>query len=117
MALNIKAALLSGLVCPGLGQLACKAWVKGLAMLIPAVVIVFVVLRQAVDVANQLSQRILNGDMAPNIAQITAELHKAISPEQSQTMSIMLAVFLLIWLVSVIDGLMLETSKPNTGSQ
>lgn len=109
--MNIKAALLSGLVCPGLGQLSEKLWLKGLAMMIPAIAITVIILKQVYEAANIIAQRIVSGEIAPNLLQVQAEVHKAISQDQSQTMSILLAVFVLIWLVSVIDGLMIDKTK------
>jgi len=99
---STKAALLSGLVFPGIGQ-----WYqgrRGLALLfaLPALVAGYVYLNHSLDEANAIAGQILSGATALDPAAIEARLESQPTP-----LSVVLCgvVFLVCWVGSVVEAL------------
>jgi hypothetical protein len=100
---SMKAALLSGLVFPGVGQ-----WYqgrRGLALLfaLPALVAGYVYLNHSLDEANALAGQILSGTMPLDPAAIEARMEAQPTP---LSVTLCAVVFVVCWVGSVIEALM-----------
>jgi len=100
---STKAALLSGLVFPGVGQ-----WYQrrlGLALLfaVPALVAGYVYLNHSLDEANAIAGQLLSGAVALDPAALEAKLASEPTP-LSVTLSGV--VFLVCWVGSIAEALL-----------
>jgi hypothetical protein len=99
---STKAALLSGLVFPGVGQ-----WFqgrRGMALLfaLPALVAGYAYLNHSLDEANALAGQIMSGAVALDPAALEAKLENQPTPLWVTLCGV---VFLLCWVGSVIEAL------------
>jgi hypothetical protein len=100
---STKAALLSGLVFPGIGQ-----WYQrrlGLAVLfaLPALVAGYVYLNHSLDEANAIASQVLSGAMPLDPAAIEARLEGQPTP---LSVTLCGVVFLVCWVGSVVEALL-----------
>jgi hypothetical protein len=100
---STKAALLSGLVFPGVGQWYERR--RGLALLfaVPALVAGYVYLNHSLDEANAIAGQILSGAVALDPAAIAAKLENQPTP---LSMTLCGVVFVACWVGSVIEALL-----------
>jgi hypothetical protein len=103
---SMKAALLSGLVFPGVGQ-----WYqhrRGIALLfaLPALVAGYVYLNHSLDEANAIAGQILSGAVALDPAAIAAKLENQPTP---LSMTLCGVVFVVCWVGSVLEALVRKT--------
>jgi hypothetical protein len=104
-----KAALLSGLVFPGIGQWYLRR--PGLALLfaLPALLAGYVYLNHALDEANALAGQLLSGAVALDPAAIEARLANQPTPPSVTLCGV---VFLVCWVGSVAEALLRKTPPP-----
>jgi hypothetical protein len=97
-----KAALLSALIFPGVGQLVLRHYLRGVSLVLIAGTafsfVVSVVIRQAQDVLD----RAMRGEIATDMSSIAAQLETG--GQSSAVGNIALLVFLLCWLVGIVDA-------------
>lgn len=100
---STKAALLSGLVFPGLGHLVLKRYLRGVTLIVVAFVATWMLVAGTVHRAMEVVDRIESGEVAPE----TGEIEKAIADSASNTgfpvEDVSLGVFLVAWLVGIAD--------------
>lgn len=101
MKLATKAALLSGLVCPGSGLFLLKKYWLGLAFMIPALGALTYIMSFAVQVATSLAERIQSGQLPLNSATLSAEINTALTGEGTALYSLAKIVFMISWLLSI----------------
>lgn len=106
MKASIRAALLSGLVFPGLGQFTLRRPKRALAFLAPALVAVFYLGGQVLAQANAVVAKIQDGSMDMDVQRIS-EMVAAAPPGADETsMTIASAVCIVCWAGSVLDALL-----------
>ncbi|MGA2332077.1 MAG: DUF6677 family protein [Syntrophales bacterium] len=103
MKIAIKAALLSGLVFPGLGHIYLKRYRRGLAILIPVLLCLGIIIRTVVVSALESLKAIESGggiadmETVSNLARIDS-VHSGIN------LNFILLFVLCCWLFSVVDA-------------
>lgn len=116
MSKALKAALLSGLVFPGIGHFVVKKPLKAALVMGVSIVCVYVMVAAAVDVAQELSLKIQTGEIPLDINSIS----QAVSEQQSQGRSVSgrwpPLLLLIAWLFGIIDsyreGRVLDKAAP-----
>jgi hypothetical protein len=97
---NIKAALLSALVLPGLGQLYKGCKLKGVILI--SLVNIFLLIALAYVLKGASRILVVTGDTGkPDIAQVLADLQRE-TPEARW----LLGVFFIIWTYGIVDALL-----------
>ncbi len=117
MSKALKAALLSGLVFPGIGHFVVKKPLKAALVMGVSIVCVYVMVAAAVDVAQELSLKIQTGEIPLDINSIS----QAVSEQQSQGRSVSgrwpPLLLLIAWLFGIIDsyreGRVLDKAAPH----
>ncbi|MCG2584060.1 hypothetical protein [Massilia sp. TS11] len=104
-----KAALLSGLVFPGVGQFYLRDWMRGIAFSLPSLVSLVALADNVLSRAEQISNLILAGKLAPELGAIAAYLDS--QPPPPAVLSFAGPVLLLCWVGSIIDAL--YTGRPS----
>ena len=98
---STKAALLSGLVFPGLGHLMLKRYLHGAILIVVALVAMSVLVNGTVNRAMDVVNRIESGEVAMD----SAAIEEAVSESDTgfPTEDASMAVFLVAWLVGIVD--------------
>ena len=102
-----KAALLSALLFPGLGQaLVLKRPRRALLFVVPAVVALFWLLGSALSVANRIAEQIVTGRLALAPVAIAQQIEAANASGASGEAAA--AVLIVAWIASILDALLLR---------
>ncbi|HSD36433.1 MAG TPA: hypothetical protein VLC92_02925 [Rhodocyclaceae bacterium] len=101
---SAKAALLSGLVFPGLGYFVLKRPLRAVVVMAVSAACLVYLVDQAVRQAAAVMDKITSGEVAPDVAAVQQLL--ASSSAGSATTLSTLASFVLLacWLYSIVDG-------------
>ncbi|MCB1843015.1 MAG: hypothetical protein KDI09_08660 [Halioglobus sp.] len=101
---SIKAALLSGLVFPGLGQLAIRQYLRAAVFALLAGWALWMTTSIAVDRAMLVVDRIYSGDVAPDAASVQQAITDAGADSGNNMASIAMTVLFVCWIVGIVDA-------------
>jgi hypothetical protein len=99
-----KAVLLSALVLPGAGHVFLKRYVSAMVLIGISLAALYVLISTAVEQALQISEKILNGEIQPDIASIAQMVSESSIGAETQLVSLSTTALILVWLVSIIDS-------------
>jgi len=100
---STKAALLSGLVFPGLGHIYLRRYVAGLVLLCLAGGSIYIVASTVIDTALDVAGEIESGGMAADSASIS-ELVTQRSQQAGQSANVAAWVLMACWLIGIFDS-------------
>ncbi len=104
MTRSIKAALLSGLVFPGLGHMVLKQYLRGSILMLAALIafstIVTVVTRRALTVIDSMN----SGEIPVETAAISELVSNSISSADNSIVNFSLLALAACWLIGIIDS-------------
>ena|SRR5262249_34097224 len=103
MSYAIKAALLSGLVFPGLGHLYLRRFLRGLLLAAGAAALSWFLVSVAVNSAMDIAGKIESGDVPPNAEDISALVSKASQANERAT-DIATAILIALWIIGIVDS-------------
>jgi hypothetical protein len=106
---SIKAALLSGLVFPGLGHLVLRRGRRGCLFLLPAALALCYLLARVLELANQLLAELEAGTLAPDPLLILERVHA--SGIDNPATSGAALVCLVCWAGAIADALWLGRAR------
>lgn len=104
MSKSMKAALLSAFVFPGLGHFYLKRPVHGALLAGAALGSLVLIISTAVDTALQISDKIMRGEIQPDVAAITELLSRQPAQTGPLPLNIAYAVLIIAWLAGIIDS-------------
>ncbi|MEJ7808707.1 MAG: hypothetical protein WKG03_22650 [Telluria sp.] len=107
---SVKAAVLSGLVFPGAGQLFLKRPLRALVFMVPALLAAIYFSSAVLDPLLAIAHEITSGTMAFDSFLIQQRVEQ--SRIDTGMMNIAALVMLLAWIASTIDAWMLGCSAP-----
>ena len=100
---STKAALISGLVFPGLGHLYIRKYIIGILLLATSGWAVYALTSTAIDIALEVVSEIERGNMAIDPATISQMVSKR-SEETGQSTSVPTWLLLASWLIGIVDS-------------
>jgi TM2 domain-containing membrane protein YozV len=100
---STKAALLSGLVFPGVGHLYLKRWLAGILLFGVAAIATYYIGAVAMDTASVVVEKIQSGAIAPDIDTITALVAQQ-SSGTAQATNVAESVLLVCWVIGVVGS-------------
>lgn len=98
-----KAVLLSALVFPGAGHFLLKKRVIGSVLVCASLVALYLIIANMLNRAQEIADKILSGDVAPDVAAIT-ELLSRQPADESQLLDVAWAVLVISWLIAIADS-------------
>ena len=101
---SLKGALLSGLVLPGLGQIALKHYRRGAVMMIAALISAFVIIMKAVQRALAILENIDLESGAISMSTIADAVSQARTQSESLTFILFPLVLIFCWIISIVDA-------------
>jgi len=115
---STKAALLSGLVFPGIGHMYLKRYIRGIILLLGAAWAIYFIFSVIVTKALEVSGQIGSGNVPLDISAITDLVSQHLSGAE-QTTNLAMIALLTLWVIGVVDsyrqGHALEKSEEATG--
>ena len=105
-----KAAWLSALVFPGCGHIYLKRYLKGALLAGTAIVCLYVVASSTMEVAEAVSVKIQRNEIPLDVAAITNAISTQSAGHSTQNINTSTAVFLLCWLIGIVDSYRLGRS-------
>lgn len=104
MKLSNKAALLSGIVCPGAGHLLLKYYWRGMSLLTISLLALGVIMTKALQQATVLADKIANGEIPLDADVISAKVAEASSGDGSALSNIAWWIFFACWVIGILDA-------------
>ncbi len=99
-----KAALLSAFVCPGVGHLYLKRMAVGLGLLSASLWALYVLLSNAISRALVISDKIVSGEVAPDVIAIRELIAQQPIGSDAQLINLATTVLIAAWLIGIVDS-------------
>jgi len=106
-----KAALLSGLVFPGIGHMVLKQYLRGSVLMFFALVALSVVVTRIFQRALTIVDRINSGDIPVDTGAIAEMVSNSTSGADSLIENIAVIVLVACWLIGIIDSYRLGVAQ------
>ncbi len=103
MSKSIKAALLSGLLFPGLGHLYLKRFLPATILIISALIAIGFVASVILVVAVDISAQIESGAIAPDMITLTETVTEQVHAKRHTT-NISVLVLIVLWVFGIVDS-------------
>lgn len=100
---STKAALLSGLVFPGIGHMYLKRYVHGIILFVGAASAVYFMVSVAVTTALEVAEKVQRGAAPPDMGAITDLVSQQLSSAEQSTNVAMIAL-VVFWIIGVADS-------------
>jgi hypothetical protein len=104
MTRSIKAALLSGLIFPGVGHMVLKQYLRGSVLMLSASLALSVIATKAVNQALTIVDRINSGEIPVVAGSITELASMPNSGADDSILSIATVVVTVAWIIGIVDS-------------
>jgi len=111
MKVSSKAALLSGLILPGIGHIALKQYLRGSALLLLSLAALSVIVASIYQRALIIVDRINSGDIPVDTVAIADMVSNSTSGADSSIENFALVVLGACWLIGIIDSYRLGVAQ------
>jgi len=108
---SIYAAMLSGIICPGSGQLWLGKKLLGWGFISVSLLCVLVIMNQIISRAQVIAEQILAGEIGNDLSSIYAAVSGAAVDTAGASMSALTWVFLANWGLSIISAFWLGAQQ------
>lgn len=102
-----KAALLSAFIFPGCGHFYLKSTLRGAVFALVSAGCLYVLISNAANIANDISEKILSGDIPLDISRLIAEITSQLNGSVSDSLNNAILLLLGCWGISIIDSFIL----------
>ena len=111
MTRSTKAALLSGLIFPGVGHMALKQYLRGSLLMLFALIPLSVIVTTAIQRALSIVDSINSGEIPLDTGSITELVSNTTSAADSSGVNISMIVLGVCWLIGIVDSYRLGISQ------
>ncbi|MCP5413371.1 MAG: hypothetical protein H6961_01935 [Chromatiaceae bacterium] len=101
---STRAALLSGLIFPGLGHLFLGRYLVGIALAGGSLVVIYRLFSAIARTASDLAEQLQNGNAQLGIDGITAMLSQQPNLAGADSLNAHTFAFLVLWLIGIVDS-------------
>ncbi len=108
---SLKGAFLSGLVFPGLGQLALKHYKRGAVIIIAVLISLSIVVAEAVQKALAILGEVQIEGGEISISSISEAASKASTTSGSLVFNLALSLVILLWIIGAVDAYRIGKKK------
>ena len=102
---STKAALLSALIFPGVGQFSLRRYTMGFLLTGAALASLYFIVSYAVERAFQIVDKIQQGEIAADSLSITELVSQQSMQGGAQFLNIASLVLIVCWLISIVDAI------------
>lgn len=110
---STKAALLSGLVFPGVGHLFLKQYLRASVLVLSSLIASSIIINAAVDQAQAIVDRINSGDIPVDADAIAEMVSNSGNGADGLLQNIAAIVLLVVWLLGIVDSYRLGAAHDN----
>ena len=114
-----KSALISAFIYPGVGHLYLRKWISGCLLVAIASWALFFIIGNIMARAMAITDKIISGQLEPDIAVIRQLILQAQSDAVAQQLSTATTALIIVWIVGIIDSYRLgrakDTQQQNNG--
>jgi hypothetical protein len=100
----IKAALLSGLIFPGIGHMVLKQYLRGSVLMLSALAALSVIVTEAINQALTIVDRMNSGEIPVAVGAITELGSMPNSGADDSILSIAAVVVSVVWIIGIVDS-------------
>lgn len=100
----MKAVLLSAFVYPGAGHILLKKYFSSVILIAAASVAVYIVISNVLSKAMLISDKIVNGEVQPDIVAIRELIITLQTPAEIQAVNTAMVILIITWLIGIIDS-------------
>ena len=104
MTKSTKAALLSGLIFPGIGHIVLKQYLRGSILMLAALIAASAMVKVAIQRAQSIVDRVVSGEIHLDTEAISELVANSSNDSDSLTSSISMIVFIVCWLIGIVDS-------------
>jgi len=101
---SLKAALLSGLIFPGVGHFIVKRYIRGAILITFTLIAFFLLLEEVTRQALTVIKKITNGDIPLEVGAVAELVSNSASAAESPALNIATLVVGTCWLFGIIDS-------------
>jgi len=101
---STKAALLSGLIFPGVGHMVLKQYLRGSILMLSALIALIVIVTKAVNQALTIVDKINSGEISLESVTITELASQSTGAAEGSISNIAVLVIIACWLIGIIDS-------------
>ena len=101
---STKAALLSGLIFPGIGHVALRKYLRGLILIATSLAALSILMARAYQHAQLIANRILSGEISMDTEAISQAVAASADASDSLVGNILVGVLAVCWLAGIIDS-------------
>lgn len=102
-----KAALMTALIFPGCGHFYLKSKLRGAIFTLFSVGCLYVLTSYVLNIANDISERILSGDIPLNVTSLMTEISSQLNNNEGASPNITILLLLSCWGIAIIDSFIL----------
>lgn len=102
-----KAALISAFIFPGCGHFYLKSKLRGVVFTLFSAGCLYVLITFAAKIANDISEKILSGEIPLDASRLMAEISSQLSGGAGESPNIASLLLLTCWVVGIIDSFIL----------
>ena len=100
----MKAALLSGLIFPGIGHIVLKQYLRGSVLMLSALVALTVIVTKAIKQALAIVDKINSGEIPVDAGSITELASISTSGAEDSILNIAALVISVVWVIGIVDS-------------
>ncbi len=108
---STKAALLSGLIFPGVGHMVLKQYLRGSILMLAALIALIVIVTKAVEQALAIVDKINSGEIPLESVTITELASQSTGAADGSILNIAVLVIVACWLIGIIDSYRLGSNQ------
>ena len=108
---SVKAALLSGLIFPGIGHMYLREYVRGSGLLVLSLAALSIVVARAYQQAVLIVDRVLSGDISMEAGAIAQAVSSSTNAADRSVSNAAIIVLVVCWLAGVIDSYRLGAAQ------
>jgi hypothetical protein len=108
---SLKAALLSAFIFPGSGHILLKKYLQAALLATVATVCLYFLISNSFDMAQAISDKILNGEIQIDEASISSAISEQLANRDTQLINISTYIFVTSWLIGIIHSYMIGKAE------
>jgi len=109
---STKAALISAFIFPGFGHFYVKNKLRGAVFVLFAVACLYVLMTYVLNIANEISERILSGQISLELSGLIAEITSQLNTSTGNFPNIASFLLLSCWVIAIIDSFIIGRKCP-----
>ena len=104
---SIKAALLSALIFPGVGQISVGHKKRGWSIIFVNCILLYMMISEIIEQASKIAEKIQESGVALDYDSMSNKTSELVAFSDNSTLNILLTLLILSWLISIIDAYIL----------